>query len=95
MPGFRSGKIPCVALSRTRARGAGRSTIHLFSTPEERLSEVAATLAGRVLPASRQMERQVDGQQPPEFLILAARALSAWSSGTSPKHFAKHSSNLR
>lgn len=35
------------------------------------------------------------GQQPPDFLILAARALSSWSSGTSPKQLAKHSSSFR
>jgi hypothetical protein len=38
---------------------------------------------------------QDDGQQPPDFLILATRASSAWSSGTSLKHFSRHSNNLR
>jgi len=36
-----------------------------------------------------------DGQQPPDFLILAARVLSAWSSGTWPKHLARHSNSFR
>ena len=35
------------------------------------------------------------GQQPPAFFILAARALSACTSGTSPKHLARHSNSLR
>lgn len=39
--------------------------------------------------------RQPRGQQPPEALMRAARASSACSSGTSPKHLPKHSSSLR
>ena len=35
-----------------------------------------------------------DRQQPPDFLILAARALSAFNSGTSLKHFSRHSKSL-
>jgi len=35
------------------------------------------------------------GQQPPDFLTLAARAESALISGTSPKHLARHSRSFR
>jgi len=45
---------------------------------------------------SRRLNRdRYEGQQPPDFLIFAARASSAWSSRTSVKHLPRHSNSLR